>query len=218
MNVSVQEVESTAFVRDEELWFPDGNVVLEAQGRAFRVYQGLLAHHSEIFRDLFTVPQPTTTEMYEECPIVHLTDQPEDLRQLLRVIYHGNRYYPADEQLEFAIVAALVRMSHKYAIEHIRDSYLSRMKSCFCEDLDDFRKFRSQSGSPSMKLCVTATDAIAAVNIARLTETLSMLPSALFFCCLLKTETLINGHPRADGTLDCLSPADVIKCIDARLC
>lgn len=81
--------EARAFVRDGEIWFTDGNVVLETQRHAFRVYQGPLAQHSPVFRDLFTVPQPTPVEMLEGCPVVHLPDDSEDLRHLLRVLFPG---------------------------------------------------------------------------------------------------------------------------------
>ena len=47
-----------AFVRDEDVWFSDGNMVLEAERYAFKVYQGLLAQNSEVFRHLFFIPQP----------------------------------------------------------------------------------------------------------------------------------------------------------------
>ncbi|KAH9833975.1 uncharacterized protein C8Q71DRAFT_770391 [Rhodofomes roseus] len=216
MDIPTQAEDPAGFVHDEEIWFADGNVVLEAKGHVFRIYQGLLAHNSEIFRDLFTVPQPTSMETYEGCPIVHLTDRPEDLRHLLRVIYHGNRYYRPDEQLEFAAVAALVRLAHKYQIDHVRDAYLWRMKSCFCTELATWEIVTEGPGygSPIMKFRLA--DAIAAVNIARLTGTESMLPSALYLCCRLGTERLLNGCSCPDGTLESLDPADVIKCIDAR--
>ena len=44
--------------RDEEVWFTEGNVVLQAGGVAFKVYQGILALDSEVFSGMFSMPQP----------------------------------------------------------------------------------------------------------------------------------------------------------------
>ena len=70
--------------RDQELWFEDGNIVLLARDTAFRVYRGLLTRHSVIFRDLFSMAQPSSAETMESCPVVHISDSPDDLRYLLR--------------------------------------------------------------------------------------------------------------------------------------
>ncbi|KZT67627.1 hypothetical protein DAEQUDRAFT_384018 [Daedalea quercina L-15889] len=202
-----------AFVRDDEIWFSDGNIVLEAQGHAFKVYQGLLAHISEVFRDLFTVAQPSGMETFDGCPLISLTDHPDEFRHLLRAVFPGRRI-TADERLEFTIVAAVVRLSHKYQINYVREAYLSRLKSCFCTDFDTWNSVSDDHGSKVMSF--RDTDAIAAVNIARLTGTDTMLPSALFQCCELDPERLLKGVARADGTCETLSLQDTAKSILGR--
>ena len=92
MGTQAQTKDQSALVHDEEIWFSDGNVVLLAQGRAFKVYQLLLARDSEVFRGLFALPQPSSAEAVDGCPIVYLTDRPEELRHLLRVIFDGKKY------------------------------------------------------------------------------------------------------------------------------
>ena len=72
--------------RDPELWFEDGNIILLCRETAFRVYRGLLTRHSVIFRDLFAMAQPSTAETMESCPVVHISDPPDDLRYLLRAL------------------------------------------------------------------------------------------------------------------------------------
>ena len=72
--------------RDPELWFDDGNIVLLCRDVAFRVYRGLLTMHSVIFRDLFAMAQPSNSETMESCPVVHISDPPDDLRYLLRAL------------------------------------------------------------------------------------------------------------------------------------
>ena len=77
---------------DTNLWFDDGNIVLIAETTAFRVHKSILARHSEVFRGLFSIPQPINpddVEMMDGCFVVRLPDRRYDLRHLLRAIYYG---------------------------------------------------------------------------------------------------------------------------------
>lgn len=77
--------------RPEKLWFEDGSVVLQAGNVQFKVHRSILAKHSSIFADLFRVPQPVSEPTLEGCPIVHLQDNPEDLKRVLLILY-GDRW------------------------------------------------------------------------------------------------------------------------------
>ena len=89
--VGMEDETGAAFVRDKEIWFSDGNVVLAAEGYAFKVYQGLLAQNSEVFRNLFSITQPRFVEAEDDCPLVQLSDHPVELRHFLRVLFPGER-------------------------------------------------------------------------------------------------------------------------------
>ncbi|EJD07217.1 uncharacterized protein FOMMEDRAFT_24647 [Fomitiporia mediterranea MF3/22] len=45
--------------RHSEFWFSDGSVVLLANDVLFRVHKSFLARHSLVFRDVFSLPQPS---------------------------------------------------------------------------------------------------------------------------------------------------------------
>lgn len=78
------------FIRDENFWFEDGNIILAARSVGFKVYKGLLAEHSTVFRSMFVVAQGAHAageQAPDGCPVVPLDDSPEDLRQLFRLIY-----------------------------------------------------------------------------------------------------------------------------------
>ena len=73
--------------RDREFWYEDGNVILVAGHVEFRVFKGILADHSPVFKDMFTLPQPDTAPSETvACPTVDLSDSPSDLRHILRFI------------------------------------------------------------------------------------------------------------------------------------
>ena len=75
--------------RDEEFWFEDGTIILVAAGVEFKVYRGVLAEHSAVFADMFSLPQPPHDLSDSDapvCPVVHLDDPPEELREVLRAL------------------------------------------------------------------------------------------------------------------------------------
>ena len=82
---------SPDIVSQSDIWFEDGNVILVAGGVAFRVHRGQLERHSEIFRDLFSLPQPLLQPTYQGFPVVQLYDSPSDIAFLLRALYDGLR-------------------------------------------------------------------------------------------------------------------------------
>ena len=84
--------------RDSEVWFEDGNVVVVAQNTAFRFHKSVVSLHSSVFRDLFSIPQPSLMDeevdeilISDGCPVVHVSDTSYDFRELLRAIYGGVR-------------------------------------------------------------------------------------------------------------------------------
>ena len=74
--------------------FDDGSVVLRAKDPStlFRVHRALMARHSEVFRHMFSMPQPEQqgeTELIESCPVVDIHDSASDMTSLLRALYDG---------------------------------------------------------------------------------------------------------------------------------
>ncbi|KAI0831751.1 hypothetical protein BC628DRAFT_1349625 [Trametes gibbosa] len=192
--------------REAELWFEDGNIVLLCRDAAFRVYRGLLTRHSVIFRDLLAMAQPSTSETMESCPVVHISDAPDDLRYLLRVLC-GIRKFPAipGERMEFAELAALVRMSHKYHVEDLHSRAMHHLKLYFTNDLS---VWDAAGVDGNAFVHVTPPDAITAISLARLTHAESVLPTALYLCCQLDGE-LSAGVERPDGSTERLDGKDL---------
>ena len=83
--------------RDDEFWFEDGTVTLIAHDVEFRVYGGVLAKQSLVFRDMFSLPQPqgdVGDTMETNPPTCTLPESPQDVRHLLRYFFPGH----GDEQ------------------------------------------------------------------------------------------------------------------------
>lgn len=105
------------FIPNRDLWYSDGSVVLVAEKTAFRVHSTILAAHSEVFRDMFAIPQPILAdpdvEIYESCQVLHLQDSPADLGHFLKSIYDLSYFIPG-KKTKFPIVSAVLRLSTKY--------------------------------------------------------------------------------------------------------
>ena len=83
----IAETTQEARKRDKEFWYEDGTVIFVTRNVEFRMCKGLLADHSPVFRDMFSLPQPPDPPE-ADCtprPVVHLADSPEGLRYVLRI-------------------------------------------------------------------------------------------------------------------------------------
>lgn len=79
--IQVLTMDGPALTRDKDVWFEDGNIMVVAQDTGFRIYRGVLAAHSPIFGDMFTMSQPTNAELLDGCPVVR-TIHPVQFQQV----------------------------------------------------------------------------------------------------------------------------------------
>jgi len=80
--------------KSETYWFEDGNIVLKAGDTLgetlYRVHSSIFARHSEVFKDMLSIPQPSKkaeAETIDGCPIISLTDTKEDLENVISIFY-----------------------------------------------------------------------------------------------------------------------------------
>lgn len=97
MNLSVDDrVAGRSDVVHSSIWFADGNIILVAAGSAaFKVHRGQLRvkRHSEVFHDLFSVPQPSGQSLLDGCFLVDLHGCRSDVFYLLIALYDGLYVY-----------------------------------------------------------------------------------------------------------------------------
>ncbi|TCD68722.1 hypothetical protein EIP91_010006 [Steccherinum ochraceum] len=206
-----------------ELWFDDGNVILVAEKTAFRVYQGVLSKNSEIFRDMFTIPQPADAEKLEGCPVVHLSDSQKDLERFLSAVFDlGNTYY-GTQRLPFSIVSAMLRLGTKYGVDFLRESAIGRLRTIFPPRLSDFHNaftewalWLESGGDPANEAAFSNTlvdmkqeDLFEALNLVQSLGLDAFLPQALYCCACIQGELLLVGHTDVDGYHHELSSDDL---------
>ncbi|KAI0688696.1 hypothetical protein C8T65DRAFT_589292 [Cerioporus squamosus] len=201
---------------DPDLWFDDGNVIVVAQQTAFRFHRSVLSRHSETFRGMFTIPQPTSStsvQIMDGCPVIDVTDTSYDFRHLLRAVYDGASVFLGAGPMEFGVLAAIVRMGHKYQVDPILEEALRRLNTVFSSDLSTWDKHIE--GATAVKL--RPEYAVEAVNLFVLTGRTDMLATAFYMCGLVDIDDLVSGVTRADGTLERLSTHDLQRCLTGRM-
>ncbi|KAH9912500.1 uncharacterized protein BXZ73DRAFT_107391 [Epithele typhae] len=202
--------------KDEEFWYSDGTVVLiESSGiLAFKVYHGLLARFSHVFREMLAFPAPSTAPSLHGVPVVHLSDSAHDLRHLLQVVFNkpmvqGRQVTPAPQSVSFDHISAVIRLAHKYQMDDILEDALAVLRGYYTT------RYISWTARADNILAATPSHAIDAVLLARLTDAHALLPTALMHCSALGPR-VVHGHTRTDGTVVRLADADVVRALDGR--
>ena len=79
--------------RSKDIWFEDGNIILDNEDTAFRVYRGQLVAQSTVFSDMFTSPHTGENDVasIDSCSVVRMSDSTFDLGVLLRLIFTNER-------------------------------------------------------------------------------------------------------------------------------
>lgn len=76
----------TPLKQSTAIWFEDGNVILQTQDTLFRMYKGILSRESPVFKDMFSMPQSSTTTQSchsSGCPLVTIWDDPSTMELFL---------------------------------------------------------------------------------------------------------------------------------------
>ncbi|KAI1781652.1 hypothetical protein LXA43DRAFT_933524 [Ganoderma leucocontextum] len=201
--------------RDAEFWISDGTVILVANDVEFRFYRALLADHSPAFKAMFAGQHPSRLVPIDEqqsitCPVVQLTDSPQDLRHILRAYLSGTEsgFLEAAEP-SFDEISAYIRLGHKYELETLYEHSLEFLKHHYS---DDFKTWTQAKYWGPEYWSVNA--AVGVVNLARLLNEPSLLPTALLTCVYMK-EDIMQGFEREDGTRETLTLDDIGRCFRA---
>ena len=115
---------------------PDADVILRASGvREFHAHKLVLSLASSVFRDMFSVPQPSPTEPSQpsptessQLPIVDVNDPPEALEAFLQFIYPIPN--PPIDDVE--TLASLISLADKYDAKAVLDAHKDYLQAmCF---------------------------------------------------------------------------------------
>ncbi|GLB43813.1 hypothetical protein LshimejAT787_1403250 [Lyophyllum shimeji] len=174
-----------------DFWYSDGSIVLLIEGTGFRVHQSILSQHSDVFADLFTVPQPSDdTESIEGCPVVHLADRLADFTDVMKALYqpfYFDTLRPdADLATLISFVSGILRISTKYNLIFLRKKCISILQTKFPSTLEGCDALLS-SGYKYVSSTI-----VRAIPLARENNVPEILPWAFYISTNIDTDTLLD--------------------------
>ncbi|KAF7341711.1 hypothetical protein MSAN_02069500 [Mycena sanguinolenta] len=174
--------------RVDDLWFPDANLVLQAGNRLFRVFGGILAARSTVFRDMLSIPQPNSQPLIDGCPAVVLHDAPADVEYLLKAIFDSGFFERPPAPATFNVVAGVLRLSTKYDVEYLRTRALLHLSAALPRSLAEY----------DLRGHVTPfhTETNVTFPLLLLVHELALawaLPTALYFAALSTVKRIMDG-------------------------
>ncbi|KAF8502573.1 hypothetical protein JB92DRAFT_3145916 [Gautieria morchelliformis] len=111
-------------VEHQDFWFEDGDVVLsvteDGVEHHFRVHRLILKIASPVFRDMLSMPRPSGSE---DMPVPLPEDSVQDVTALLGALYISRKA----QNMTLDVALGILRLSHKYQIEGIRDEITRRL-------------------------------------------------------------------------------------------
>ncbi|KAJ7070054.1 hypothetical protein C8F01DRAFT_1049209 [Mycena amicta] len=191
-----EDVPPAAIVRSPDYWFDDGSIILQVQTTQYRVAKSMLAMHSTVFRDMFTVPLPPDDPLVDTCPVVVLSgDTAEDWEHLLAAMYPKSCVH--DQRQPIASISALLRLSKKYDIPVFRRQWLARLKEEFPTTLEGYEETEGTAdGWMYLRVeKIPRSNKVSCINLARELGLFSILPACFY---ALTWHNFLDPSPAAE--------------------
>ncbi|KAJ7048632.1 hypothetical protein C8F01DRAFT_1276341 [Mycena amicta] len=96
----------------EDLWFPDGSLVICAGQKLFKVSKFVLAARSSVFRDMVALPPQIADDLYD-------------------AIFDSSYFEPPPSPALFSSVAGILRVAHKYDVNYLFKPALQHLEVFF---------------------------------------------------------------------------------------
>jgi hypothetical protein len=202
-----------------DFWFTDGNIVIIAGQAAFKVHRGQLQRHSDVFSDMFSIPQPTDEEKIDGCFWVELYDRPSDVFYFLRALYdglyvpslrdiwwltvlHSIRYFPYPCATDFPAIAGVLRLSTKYLVQHLRELCIQRLQLDWPSTLAgwDLREHAATNAEGYYLGREFYAHPVLVIELALDLNLPSLLPASFYDLCRYGPSRILLGAPQP--TLD----------------
>ncbi|KAF8209360.1 hypothetical protein K438DRAFT_1753712 [Mycena galopus ATCC 62051] len=158
--------------RVEDLWFEDGNIIIQAGNSQYRVLTVSICRGATV-----TAPDP---EFVDGCPFVHLPDPEVETTPFSRRSFNQT-------PMEFDTVVGCLRLSHKYGVDHLLRTALVHFSSQYPTKLSHVNGIRdgdiqvSELGwKSSWKFPFGPASRIRVIPLARQVEAPWILPLAFY--------------------------------------
>ncbi|TRM66475.1 hypothetical protein BD626DRAFT_565588 [Schizophyllum amplum] len=132
----------------EDLWFPDGNIIIrvgervgaERVGeRVCRVYKGFFATQSPVLADMLSTLQTNGRDTVGGIPVVTFPDEREDVLHWLKAMLVPGYFDMDRNRIDPDKLLAVLRLSHKYDVHALRRRSLEYLAGFLPVDYQDFQ-------------------------------------------------------------------------------
>ena len=112
--------------------------------------------------------------------------------------------------MDISFISAIIRLDHKYELKGMYEQAMNYLTTYYTTNFDTW-----VDGRNAAQWQPDPVHAIGAINLARLTNTTSILPLAFYICATLGPD-LVRGFIRADGSVERLSADDLRLCLEMK--
>ncbi|KAI0330138.1 hypothetical protein GY45DRAFT_1370977 [Cubamyces sp. BRFM 1775] len=197
-------------VRHPDLCFEDGNLAIVARKQYFVVHRGLLCRHSNILAEQITSTDTAGASTLEGRLAMPLEDDAQDIAHFLSALY-GLTHESAMKN--FPVVSAILRLSTKYEVKHLRETALVKLLRSWPAKLEDWDKREQAALSPEGVYSPRSTlpYPLLIIKLGRETNAFELLPSAFYDLSRNLPSQLMDGYTDTEGVHHHLSDDDVGK-------
>jgi hypothetical protein len=116
----------------------------------------------------------------------------------------------------FITVAGILRLATKYDVRHLREEAITRIRSCFPDQLSKWDTARQRDRDGQCLMDYEPGEEIAIANLVRSCHVKGVIHLVLYACCQLDSQLLFNGVSLKNGTVEKLAMDDLEICINGR--
>ncbi|KAJ6603345.1 hypothetical protein DFH09DRAFT_1458786 [Mycena vulgaris] len=172
-----------------DIWFDDGNIVIQTENVQFRVYKGPLCSDSHVLKQM--VEDIADSKGVDGCATLHLSDSSIDVGYLLRTIFY-RWSYPDNEPIPFDVISAFFQLGRTYGIQLLYQNTFLRLDSAFPSSRDQYLASQQRT---RISVDVTANPrnhiAIETILLARQLDLPILLPAA-FWVAATRLDLMID--------------------------
>ncbi|KAH9045100.1 hypothetical protein EDB84DRAFT_1469198 [Lactarius hengduanensis] len=181
--------------RRPSISFEDGNLAVLAGKSYFLVHRGFLSRQSEYLAELSRNPYSRPTTTLEGRPVLHLSDSPDDISLLLHSMYDGLSSLMSHES-NVRIASILLRLSARYAIEHLFNDTLAILYKIWPTTLTHWTRRERQLPKIDSEAAqaISLPHPITIVNLAREVDAPELIPAAFYELCRLLPSVVTTGY------------------------
>ncbi|KAJ7703235.1 hypothetical protein B0H17DRAFT_1042405 [Mycena rosella] len=211
-----QQPHQTPPTRHPELSFPDGNLAILTGSVYFLVHNGLLCRHSVPLEQAINALDLRV--QLEGRPVLHLLDSSHDMSHFLSALYDGLLTLNLDP-LNFPVIDALLRLTTKYQVNHLRSSLLREIKRLQWPvrlAQWEVREAEATDANGHYDARVHYPHPILVINLARAIHAPEILPSAFYDLSRSVVSETTTGYTDSSNVVHQLSPDDLMNLLKGR--